>query len=133
MNNSNSFSLYVNIPFCKSKCNYCDYFTVRNYNDYSKNYIDALMSEIILYKYYRLKTVYIGGGTPSILNYQLFEKLITCIKKNFILEQNTEFTIELNPDDVNIELIKTYKKFGINRISLGIQSFKRFSISFTNV
>ncbi|HPG31366.1 MAG TPA: radical SAM family heme chaperone HemW, partial [bacterium] len=117
------FGLYVNLPFCKLKCNHCDYTTVKDYNGYSEKYIDALIKEINNYKNFCIKTIYLGGGTPSILKIRLIEKLYNSIKKNFKIEKDAEFTIEINPDDVNKILLKNYKDIGINRVSLGTQTF----------
>ena len=121
-------SLYIHIPFCISKCNYCDFFSVPvgNQNAINSKYIDALCNEICYRlnecKFNKLKTVYIGGGTPSLLKRNDLIKLSNLIKK-IGLEQNYEFSFEVNPDDITEELLQTLDECGINRISCGIQSF----------
>lgn len=117
-------SLYIHIPFCISKCRYCDFFSVPC-SGISDDYVNALCNEIQYrieqYHIDHLKTVYIGGGTPSLLSYTQLQVLIGAIKKNVSLD-SAEITIELNPDDITEELLTNLYSLGINRISCGIQS-----------
>jgi len=115
--------LYVHLPFCIKKCPYCDYITVRDKNGYSENYINALIIELNNYQNTKLSTIYFGGGTPSILPNFLIEKLTNEIFNKLIIKKNYEFTIEVNPENINDGLLLFYKKLGINRISIGAQSF----------
>ena len=112
-------SAYIHIPFCKSKCHYCSF--VSFVNDKMKTeYLKALLSEIK--EYYNsetLNTIYFGGGTPSILNPVEIEKIL----KQFNFSEKTEVTVELNPDDVNYDYLRQLNDFGVNRISLGCQTF----------
>lgn len=122
-------SLYIHIPFCASKCTYCDFYSIptkRESNIFSE-YIDALKTEIDFYinKYqiHALKTLYIGGGTPSFLNAELISDLLSFIKKRIYIEENAEITIEANPQDITKSLLETYLSAGINRLSVGVQCY----------
>lgn len=112
-------SAYIHIPFCKSKCKYCSFVSF-NKPDLIKGYIYSLLKEISEnYKGESLKTLYFGGGTPSLIDAKLLEKII----KKFKLSENCELTLELNPDDCTIEYLEELRKIGINRISIGSQTF----------
>ena len=118
--------LYVHIPFCVKKCYYCDFNSFSCNEDVHEKYIDAVISEIeklenYAQKYY-LDTIFIGGGTPSILKEALIEKLCNKIKTSFYIDDDVEWTIECNPGAVNLSKFRTYKELGINRISMGVQS-----------
>ena len=117
-------SLYIHIPFCKSKCEYCDFFSVPCGNKcIPDEYVNALLQEldvrIKLYNVHKFSTVYIGGGTPSLLKPIQLEKIM---KKVLSLGISSEITMEVNPEDVTEELLVTMNNLGINRISCGIQS-----------
>ena len=117
-------SLYIHIPFCKSKCEYCDFFSVPCGNKcIPDEYVDALVQEldfrIKLYKVHRFSTVYIGGGTPSLLKITQLEKIM---QKVLSLGIPSEITMEVNPEDVTEELLFAMNDLGINRISCGIQA-----------
>ena len=122
-------SLYIHIPFCVSKCSYCDFFSVpvgcKN-NSVPDEYITALCTEIKTrlkeYGSCKIKTVYIGGGTPSLFNKEQIQKISDVIKKAG-LTKPYEFTFEVNPDDVSKDLLLNLESAGVNRISCGIQSF----------
>lgn len=125
-------SLYVHIPFCKKKCDYCDFFSigerdrVGKSNNLSDSYISALIKEAKIYAdFYGIKkwrTVYVGGGTPSLLSPSQISKLISGIKKSSGLEDDAEVTLEMNPDDVSREFLEVCRKSGVNRLSMGIQA-----------
>ena len=117
-------SLYIHIPFCKSKCEYCDFFSVPCGNKcIPDEYVDALVQEldfrIKLYKVHQFSTVYIGGGTPSLLKITQLEKIM---QKVLSLGIPSEITMEVNPEDVTEELLVAMNDLGINRISCGIQA-----------
>lgn len=117
-------SLYIHIPFCKSKCEYCDFFSVPCGNKcIPDEYVDALVQEldfrIKLYNVHRFSTVYIGGGTPSLLKITQLEKIM---QKVLSLGIPSEITMEVNPEDVTEELLVAMNDLGINRISCGIQA-----------
>ena len=122
-------SLYIHIPFCKSKCIYCDFFSRPGCEDLINDYVDSLCNEIIFYSKKlssdTVKTVYIGGGTPSLLSLEQIKKIIYTLKENFCFVKNDfEFTVELNPDDVTQELIQFFESSDVNRLSTGIQTLK---------
>lgn len=118
---SNIAALYVHIPFCKQRCFYCDFYS--NVSSKTDDYVKALICEIKKQQPYRLKTIYFGGGTPSLLSQEEFELIAQAIYEKFDLSRLKEWTIECNPESVCIQKLKTYKKWGINRISFGVQSF----------
>ena len=125
----NEISLYIHIPFCKSKCNYCDFFSKSidcSFNFFQDEYVNALCNEISFYFYNsncKLKSVYIGGGTPSLISILNLKKIISCVESNLKNKsKDFELTIELNPDDINYELITFLNESIVNRVSLGVQS-----------
>lgn len=112
-------SAYIHIPFCRQKCYYCSFVSFAM-PELIENYLDALNNEIqYFYKTEKLKTLYLGGGTPSILSANQIEKIIS----NFNISKNTEITMELNPEYINKKYLTELKKIGINRLSIGCQSF----------
>ncbi len=127
-------SLYIHIPFCKTICLYCNFLTFAHKNKWIPDYIDAVCKEIEDYskqygkktasnKARTIKTIYFGGGTPSLVDSKLIQQILKTIRKNFQLAKNLEISIECNPESVTTEKLKDYLKMGINRISLGIQTF----------
>jgi len=122
-------NLYFHIPFCFKKCNYCYFFSLERQKEKEINrYLDYLEKEIILKKqkwYFpkKIKTVYIGGGTPSLLSLSLLKKLFAILKKHFQLENGKlEFTVEINPSFCSKKKLFFFKKEGVNRLSFGIQT-----------
>lgn len=122
--------IYVHIPFCAKKCNYCDFYSLASGEDEKKNYIKALKREIkeVSKKVstdYEVYTIYFGGGTPSIIKADYIKEVLDVIKSHFKLYKDDfypEITIECNPKTVDMEKLSIYKETGINRISLGLQS-----------
>lgn len=118
--------IYIHIPFCAKKCDYCDFLSMRADEGTKIEYVNGLIREIELskdmMKGYQVDTVFIGGGTPSILREDYIEKIMQTLKDNCELSENAEITIECNPGTVNLKKLETYKKSGINRISFGLQS-----------
>ena len=120
-------SLYIHIPFCVKKCSYCDFlsFDDKNITD-QMQYVSALCSEINLYKpfadRYVISTIYIGGGTPSLLDEVLIENIMNTISKTFQIDRFPEITIEANPGTIKYSNLLKYLEYGINRISIGMQS-----------
>ncbi len=116
--------IYIHIPFCKKKCNYCDFISFPNLKEYEKEYINALINEIQAYKNkdYIIDTIYIGGGTPSYIDSIEIIKIIEQIKLNYTVKDNLEITIEVNPGTINKKKLIDYKNSGINRISIGLQT-----------
>ncbi len=118
--------IYVHIPFCKSKCRYCDFLSFPDKLCYAESYMACLYREIAMrgeeLKNYSFDTLYIGGGTPSVIDENYIAMLVTAVKKHFNLAGNAEITIEMNPGTVSAHKIEIYEKCGINRYSVGLQS-----------
>lgn len=123
----NELGIYIHIPFCKRKCYYCDFISFSNKGELIQKYVNALNNEIEeaakkIDKEYEITTIYIGGGTPSFINEENIEKILNNIFENYNVSKNAEITIEVNPETVTLEKIIKYKRIGINRISIGLQS-----------
>ena len=117
--------LYIHIPFCKQKCYYCDFVSYAKNEKFFERYIEALLEEMNNFfdnNDIEIKTIYIGGGTPSIIDAKYIEKIMNFFKEMDLLKKTKEITIEVNPGTVDEEKIKCYKKAGINRLSIGLQS-----------
>lgn len=120
--------IYIHIPFCKSKCYYCDFISYTNKENYIEEYIKNIIEELKQYDLsnYNITTIYIGGGTPSFINekyiVQLLRNLKTKLSNNQTNFENMEITIEINPGTITKNKIEQYKKAGINRVSIGLQS-----------
>jgi oxygen-independent coproporphyrinogen-3 oxidase len=128
-------SLYVHIPFCRQACYYCDFHFSTN-TQLKQDLIKAICQEIALQKDYlnqkHLKSIYFGGGTPSILEKNELEKIFATIAQFFSWDKDTEITLEANPDDLNCEKLKDLLSVGINRLSIGTQSFDENHLRFLN-
>ena len=133
-----SFGVYVHVPFCKSKCPYCDFYSVLLRDaEIKEKYTDALVSEIRAFKKYFAKegrdghwfykeapdSIYFGGGTPSLLEPIRIREIIKAIDDTFGRDPNREVTLEANPGTVDLDMFKGFRAMGVNRLSLGIQSF----------
>ncbi|MDR1091510.1 MAG: radical SAM family heme chaperone HemW [Prevotella sp.] len=118
--------LYIHVPFCKTRCIYCDFYT-RTGMSSKHDYISAICREIELRKDYirdeSVETVYFGGGTPSQLSESDFDRIFAAIRHNFKIPENAEITMEANPDDLSDRYLQIIRRFPFNRISIGIQSF----------
>ena len=118
--------LYLHIPFCKSKCVYCGFYSTVNQKDMEK-YLTALDTEMVLRKDEtagdKIRTLYFGGGTPSLLQPAQLQHILDNIHRNYSINPNAEITIEANPEQLTSEYCKSLKSVGFNRISIGIQSF----------
>lgn len=118
--------LYIHIPFCVSKCKYCDFNSYKLVVDEKKKYLNALQKEIEFYKKEieekEVDTIFFGGGTPSILNEKEIEFLFENLKRNFNIKNNAEITMECNPGTLTLNKLKTMKKCGVNRLSIGLQA-----------
>ena len=128
----NDVSIYIHIPFCKSICSYCDFCKLLYNEKWIDLYLDSLAKEIKSYNISsKVKTLYIGGGTPSSLSEKCLEKLFTIINMfNFI--KNYEFTFECNINDINSNLLNILKKGKVNRLSIGIESFDKNNLKLLN-
>lgn len=120
--------LYIHIPFCVKKCEYCDFLSWNAGEEERQQYVAALLSEIESYrefaKGYRVSTIFIGGGTPSVLLPKQMENILQKIYEIFELERRPEITVEVNPGTVDEEKLQCYKENGVNRLSMGLQSVK---------
>jgi oxygen-independent coproporphyrinogen-3 oxidase len=118
--------LYIHIPFCKQACHYCN-FHFSTSLAFKNDFISALLKEISLRKDYlqgeKISTIYFGGGTPSLLQIEELNQVLHTVKMNFPLEENAEVTLEANPDDISPSILKAWLDTGINRLSIGVQSF----------
>ena len=120
---NNKIALYIHIPFCVSKCKYCDFLSFPNM-ECRQEYIDSLVREIKAFETDNVvKSVFIGGGTPSVIESSLIGQIFTALEK-FTFDKNCEITIEANPGTLTEEKLKDYKSFGINRISIGLQAWQ---------
>ena len=125
-------SLYVHIPFCRNICSYCDFFKILKNKTFEDKYINELVKDLkeVQNKFLLFKTIYIGGGTPSCLEFNNLEKILKVLSKMHL--NKYEFTIECNPEDINDEFLKLITKYGVNRVSIGIQTFNQSSLARLN-
>ena len=119
--------LYIHIPFCVKKCNYCDFYSVRSTDENMTEYVKTIIRSFDYWKHNLpyspiVDTVYLGGGTPSILGTDLLSEILDSVSKHYTLDHNTEITLECNPNSlINLDLF-SLKSLGLNRISMGLQS-----------
>lgn len=125
--------IYIHIPFCKHKCNYCNFYSLAS-TRYMDQIGDAIIRELIQRKNYLegqdIETIYFGGGTPSLIETSDIDKILNAIAKHFNIQNEAEITLEANPDDLTSEKFSALKKAGINRLSIGIQSFRQEDLDF---
>lgn len=118
--------IYIHIPFCRQACHYCDFHFSTSLR-YKTELVDAIVQEAILQKAYLgtelIETIYFGGGTPSLLSQEEVEKILEALSSHYTIVTEPEITLEANPDDLAPEKLKALKAAGINRLSIGIQSF----------
>ena len=119
-----NFGIYIHIPFCKKKCKYCDFISFSCYAEKENEYVDSLLKEIENYESIEkeVSTIYIGGGTPSIIDSKNIIKILEKIRLKFNVKSDAEITIEINPGTITKEKLEDYKSAGINRLSIGLQS-----------
>lgn len=119
--------IYIHIPFCKQKCHYCNFYSVAT-NKYRSEFVHALIEEITFRRTYlgdeNIDTVYFGGGTPSLLTSDQLDQIFNALYNNYTISEDAEITLEANPDDLNKENIKQLVSSPVNRLSIGIQSFR---------
>ena len=127
--------IYLHIPFCKKACHYCD-FHFSTTTDSFDEMVNAICREIKLRKTYLnseiIETIYFGGGTPSLLNSSQLNRLLNVIKEEFEIAADAEITLEANPDDLQKETLQMLKEEGVNRLSIGIQSFREADLVLMN-
>jgi oxygen-independent coproporphyrinogen-3 oxidase len=119
-----NIGIYVHVPFCVKKCNYCDFYSVTWNKEKELNFINAILNEIKSYKNYQynVDTIFFGGGTPTIVKPSNLGLIINEIKNTFTIDENCEISMEANPNTLTSENLLEYKQIGINRLSIGIQS-----------
>jgi len=119
-------SIYIHIPFCLKKCNYCDFLSVPADGETKKRYVDRLLGEIkeaaVDYREYEVVSVFFGGGTPSVLAVEDTARSMECLRENFRFAACAEITTEVNPKTADYKKLKSYKALGFNRLSIGLQS-----------
>lgn len=125
-------ALYIHIPFCSKVCTYCDFYKMVAKKALKTKYIEYLIKELEMKKKYlvNIKTIYIGGGTPSSLDLNLLDYLFYHLNRLIDFNNIIEFTIEANPLDVTLDFVKLIKKYNVNRISLGVQTFNENKLKF---
>ncbi len=127
--------IYLHIPFCKRKCHYCNFFSVASTKQ-KDQFLDALHKEITNQKEYlnneMVRTIYFGGGTPSMLSRDEIEHILDSLNKHYKISSDAEITLEANPDDLSIENLGDLSKTSINRLSIGIQSFFDDDLQYLN-
>jgi oxygen-independent coproporphyrinogen-3 oxidase len=127
--------IYLHVPFCKQRCSYCDFHFSTRYEGYRNRLIKALVDEIHLRKgeiNEPIESIYFGGGTPSLLKREEIEQLVHALKTSFLWKKSIEFTVEVNPDDMQPERLRTWFEAGCNRLSVGIQSFNDADLQWMN-
>ncbi|MBT3299218.1 MAG: radical SAM family heme chaperone HemW [Candidatus Marinimicrobia bacterium] len=126
--------LYIHIPFCLTKCSYCDFYSIADQNDAIPRFIKSLLKEIdacqIDTSKWIFDTLFIGGGTPSLLDPLFIEQILTALQKKVDISQLEEITIEANPGEAPLERLKDFRSLGINRISMGVQSLDETLLKF---
>jgi oxygen-independent coproporphyrinogen-3 oxidase len=126
--------IYLHIPFCKKACHYCN-FHFSTQTEHILAFVDAMIQEIELQKNYLnepIETIYFGGGTPSLLNEAQLKTILAAIYAHFKIATTIECTLEANPDDINPVQLAGWKQIGINRLSIGIQSFQASALAWMN-
>lgn len=120
--------IYIHIPFCVKKCNYCDFLSGPAPEEERQAYAESLCRKVRSYgnlaKAYRVVSIFVGGGTPSILEGEQIKRIFSAVRQTFFIEESAEVTIEVNPGTVTEEKLKTYREAGVNRLSIGLQSVK---------
>lgn len=120
----NSIGIYIHIPFCRKRCLYCDFLSYTIDEHVPESFINALCREICLFEGPdRAHTIFIGGGTPSLLTGNSLGKILESLKERFSFDSSPEITIEANPDDIRSNLVAEWIDLGVDRLSLGVQSF----------
>ena len=126
--------IYIHIPFCRKACHYCN-FHFSTQIEQIDSFVNSLVKEIEIQKGYlneKVETLYFGGGTPSLLSAEHIDKVLNAIHKNFQVDPNFEFTLEANPDDIDLAKTTMWASKGINRLSIGIQSFQDEALAWMN-
>jgi oxygen-independent coproporphyrinogen-3 oxidase len=128
--------IYIHIPFCKQKCTYCDFHFSTTFEEYRQKMIESIANELVERKgnleNKGIKTIYFGGGTPSLLDQKELQLILDAVYENFDVEEEIEISLEANPDDITDEKLEDWTAVGINRLSIGLQSFKNEDLEWMN-
>ena len=127
--------IYIHIPFCKQKCSYCDFHFSTTFHSYREEMISSICKEFKLRSNEinePIETIYFGGGTPSLLDQEELTLLLTSIQSSYTVIDSPEITLEANPDDLTFEKLTNFKSVGINRLSIGLQSFRAEDLKWMN-
>jgi oxygen-independent coproporphyrinogen-3 oxidase len=128
--------IYIHIPFCKQACSYCDFHFSTTFTKYRQELINSICQEIKKEQQFLeqkvVDTIYFGGGTPSLLKLDEIEQILSTIYENFERSNNPEITLEANPDDIDEHKLEDWKRIGVNRLSIGLQSFHQEDLSWMN-
>ena len=123
-----SAGIYIHIPFCAVKCIYCDFYSITDRENSIPRFINAIVKEIetctVDVSNWKLETIFIGGGTPSLLNGRNIESILNALERKYNLAQKKEWTMEANPGEAPLERLKDFRSLGINRLSMGVQSLE---------
>ncbi|MDO4268378.1 MAG: radical SAM family heme chaperone HemW [Eubacteriales bacterium] len=126
MNNKQELELYIHIPFCARKCAYCDFLSFaapeRAMGDYVEKLIEEIYGQAVNFQEYRVTTIFVGGGTPSILPAERMGEIFAAVFQCFDVAEDAEITVEANPGTLTMEKLEVYRESGVNRLSLGLQS-----------
>jgi oxygen-independent coproporphyrinogen-3 oxidase len=123
-------SLYIHVPFCLTKCSYCDFLSIAFDEAVARRYLEALRREIRLRGGRKIETVYVGGGTPTVLSIDAIEEIFKTVSDYFEIEKDAEITIEANPGTLDAEKTKALADLGVNRLSIGVQSLNDKELRF---
>ena len=126
--------IYIHIPFCRKACHYCN-FHFSTQTEQIDAFVKALVKEVELQKNYlthAVETIYFGGGTPSLLADIHLDQILNALHKHFNIAPKHEFTLEANPDDISLDKTKAWAQVGVNRLSIGIQSFEQAALNWMN-
>jgi oxygen-independent coproporphyrinogen III oxidase len=127
--------IYIHIPFCRRKCHYCNFFSLPSLR-YRERFLEALKEEIFLKRNYlsnkTVETLYFGGGTPSFLKPEEIASILEETRRRFVFSNDMEITLEANPDDIEPGILQEYRRMGINRLSIGVQSFFDDDLQYLN-
>ena len=127
--------LYIHIPFCHTKCTYCDFNTYSGLENLIDDFSESIYKEINFWgirEFYKVDTIFIGGGTPSYVDTEIIKNILNKISDNFLLSKKPEITLEINPEDVSETKALEWKEIGINRCSLGVQSLVNSELKILN-
>lgn len=132
MSISKKLGLYIHVPFCVSKCYYCDFYSLQNQREMIEPYVKATIKHLkeysIVCSSYTVDTIYFGGGTPSFIGEKNISAILKAITKGFNVDKNAEITVEANPESINKKFLKEIKKRGVTRLSIGIQSSNDYEL-----